>query len=717
MKNLIEFTNFQKRFFIIFFLFVSFSVYQIFSDSLSLLYKLEKNHTKKQESFLFIHSISLLTYDIQKLRGLCNIYKRSDKVDKELILQLQNNLNRKFKKVLIYYSYLNLNKELLLILEELDFIKINLDSISSDRLFYKYTLIIDRLMSLVSIISYNYDLDKYMNTVSKIFMEVLISEIPIILENFGKARGITAGNLVLNTSLIEKNSEISFYNKLIHIDIKRINQKLNNVLKFNSEYKKTLRKNISILEKNSLEFIQILNIQKNNNFSNEKNAYDFYISSTKIINEYISIYNNLFITFNKELNTEHERLKNNFYTKIIIEVIFLLIGIVLFILFYTSSLKYINRLKKAEKIKSEFLSNMSHEIRTPLNAIIGFIKLIKENKSDNNEEYINIVENSSEQLLFIINDILDLSKIENNKITLVKESFNTRIEFNLIKDIFLANVLKKDINLNIKIDDLVPEFIMSDKFRLKQIIINLLSNAIKFTNIKGEINLNISMLDDKLCISVEDNGIGIPRNKQKTIFESFSQVDDTITRKYGGTGLGLAICSKLVALFNSKLELESEVNKGSKFFFSISFENSFSIKESLSEDYLNDKYNGKVLLVEDNITNQFLMEITFNNLEINVKIVNDGLEALAAVKESSYDLIFMDENMPNMNGLEATKEIRLYEKNNSLKENIIIALTANAQEDDKNRFIKEGMNEYLSKPLDLKLLHTILSKYLEKKSD
>ena len=258
---------------------------------------------------------------------------------------------------------------------------------------------------------------------------------------------------------------------------------------------------------------------------------------------------------------------------------------------------------------------------------------------------------------------------------------------------------------------------MSDKFRLKQIIINLLSNAIKFTNIKGEINLNISMLDDKLCISVEDNGIGIPRNKQKTIFESFSQVDDTITRKYGGTGLGLAICSKLVALFNSKLELESEVNKGSKFFFSISFENSFSIKESLSEDYLNDKYNGKVLLVEDNITNQFLMEITFNNLEINVKIVNDGLEALAAVKESSYDLIFMDENMPNMNGLEATKEIRLYEKNNSLKENIIIALTANAQEDDKNRFIKEGMNEYLSKPLDLKLLHTILSKYLEKKSD
>ena len=225
------------------------------------------------------------------------------------------------------------------------------------------------------------------------------------------------------------------------------------------------------------------------------------------------------------------------------------------------------------------------------------------------------------------------------------------------------------------------------------------------------------MLADKLLISVEDNGIGIPKDKQKTIFESFSQVDDTTTRKYGGTGLGLAICSKLVSLFNSKLELESEINKGSKFFFSISFEKSFKIKENLSEDYLNDKYEGKVLLVEDNITNQFLMEITFNNLEIDVKIVNDGLEALEAVQESSYDLIFMDENMPNMNGIEATREIRLYEKNNSLKENIIVALTANAQEDDKSRFIKEGMNEYLSKPLDLKLLHIILSKYLERKSD
>lgn len=715
MTYLLKFTNFQKRFFTIFLIFISFSVYQIFSDSISHLYSLEQDHIQKEKSFRFIHSISLLTYDIQKIRGLSNIYKKSDKINESLILHLQNLLENKLDHVISIYKYIGLNKELELIKDELKYIKSNLNVFNSSRVFHKYTLIIDRLMSLITITSYTYNLDKNINLVSKIFMEILINEIPIILENFGKARGITAGNLAENRYIIDKNSEISFYNKLIQIDIKRINKKLKNLLKFDTKNKKILKKNILILEKNSFKFIKILDIQKNKEFVSSKNAYEFYLSSTNIIDQYISIYNHLFITFNKELNSEHKRLTNSYYSKITIEILFLIVGIILFILFYTSSFDYINRLKKAEKIKSDFLSNMSHEIRTPLNAIIGFIKLIKENKNGQSEEYLNIVENSSEQLLFIINDILDLSKIENNKIVLEKEVFNTREEFEIIKNLFIANALKKNIKLTLEIKNEVSDLIISDKFRLKQIITNLLSNAIKFTKENGEVKLIISILNNKLHFEVIDNGIGVPFDKQKTIFESFSQVDDSTTRKYGGTGLGLAICSKLVKLFGGKIELKSEKNKGSKFFFSIKYEKSSYIEKKLPEDYLNNKYFGKILLVEDNITNQFLMEVTFLNLELELDIVNDGLEAVKTIKESNYDLIFMDENMPNMNGLEATKEIIEYENNNSLIHTPIIALTANAQADDKLRFINAGMDEYMAKPLDMKVLHQILNKYLNKK--
>lgn len=715
MKILFKLTSFQKRFFLLFLIFVSFSLYQIFADSLSQIYKLKQNYALKKQSTVFIHDLSLLIFDIQKTRGLTNIYLNNKRLDNKLINIQHNLLIRRLNYIINKYEYLNTNKQLSLIQSELLFIKKNINIYSHQRIFYKYTLLIDSLMSLVNITSYNNDLHKDVNVVGKILMELLINEIPFTIENFGNARGITAGNLVQNQNTLTKISEISFYNKLIYLDMKKINIKLRNLVKFDNKFSSDLKKNIKILEQSSYDFITLLNMQNIKSKANIDDAYHFYQLSTNIIDRHISVYNKLFTVFEKVLENEYKNLTYKYITKTLIETIFLILAIIVFVLFYKSSLKYINRIKKAEKIKSDFLSNMSHEIRTPLNAIIGFIKLIKEKKDDKSDEYLDIVENSSKQLLFIINDILDLTKIEKNKVKLEISDFNAKKEFQLIKELFVANALSKKIDLKFNIANTIPMFIKSDIFRLKQIISNLLSNAIKFTPKNGEVILDISMFKNKIRISISDNGMGIPKNKQKIIFNSFSQVDEATTRKFGGTGLGLAICSKLVKLFDSKLILKSEENKGSTFYFDIELVKSDKKIENNEIKIESRKYFGKILLVEDNPTNQFLMEVTFDNLSLDVIIANDGIEAIEIFKKHNFDLIFMDENMPNMNGIEASKKIIEYEKENNLKHTNIVALTANAQKNDKNRFLNAGMNEYMAKPLDMDILYEVLDKYLKQR--
>ncbi len=383
---------------------------------------------------------------------------------------------------------------------------------------------------------------------------------------------------------------------------------------------------------------------------------------------------------------------------------------------YKDSLKHAKiQAEEAVRMKSEFLANMSHEIRTPLNAIIGFIDLLKEQEKDDEKlNYLNIVSRSSRSLVDIINDILDFSKIESGKLTIEKADFNSYEEFDMTKELFKAKADEKKINLHMIYNEL-PKYLKSDALRIKQIINNLLSNAIKFTPENKNIYISIKYQEKKLFVSVRDEGIGIKKDKLEHIFEAFSQEDLSTARKYGGTGLGLTISTRLVDLLGGKLKIISEVGIGTEFYFEIPIEIGESVKEDNKETLNLDNLKGvNILIVEDIKTNQKLMKVLLEKVEALADIANDGVEAVEKFSKNKYDCILMDENMPNMNGIEATECIISYEKENKLKHTPIIALTANAIKGDRDRFLAVGMDEYLSKPIDKDKLYEMISEFVQK---
>ena len=365
--------------------------------------------------------------------------------------------------------------------------------------------------------------------------------------------------------------------------------------------------------------------------------------------------------------------------------------------------------EKANNAKSEFLANMSHEIRTPLNAIMGFIELLKEKEEDKEKQkYLNIVNSSSKNLLELMNEILDFSKIESGKFEIDNNDFNTYEEFKVIKRLFKAKADEKNIHLSVSYNEL-PKYLNSDILRIKQVISNLISNAIKFTPKDKNIFLDIEYSNEKLNVFVKDEGIGISKEYQNNIFEAFTQEDSSTTRKYGGTGLGLTISHRIVKLLGGELKLKSEVDVGSEFYFSIPVELGKNIVKDEENEKIIDFNKKNILLVEDNMANQMFMKVILKKMNINFDIASDGLEAVEMFKQEKYDAILMDENMPNMGGIEATKHILEYEKENNIIHTPIIALTANALKGDRERFLSSGMDEYLTKPLDRKRLSKVLS--------
>lgn len=390
-----------------------------------------------------------------------------------------------------------------------------------------------------------------------------------------------------------------------------------------------------------------------------------------------------------------------------------------------------NIAQKANQVKSKFLANMSHEIRTPMNAILGFVEQLHKRESDEETlKILAVISNAGKSLLNIINDILDLSKIESGKMSIEHHPLDLIQELNEIKFLYSSIANEKNIHFSTEISDNVPECIYADQVRLKQVIYNLLSNAIKFTPSGGSIALNVDYDYDKnrLFCAVKDSGIGIAPENIAKIFHAFEQEDCTTTRKFGGTGLGLSISSQLVKLMKGKLQVESELGKGSVFYFSIkadtceknSLQNNDKVvaKESSlsqSKDILPKQKNQKhhALVVEDNKTNQMLLTMILDDLGLSYDIANDGVEAVDLHKQKHYDIIFMDENMPNMDGITATKHIRAFTKENQGSSiTPIIALTANALEGDKERFISAGMNYYISKPYSGKDISDVLKLYL-----
>jgi len=380
------------------------------------------------------------------------------------------------------------------------------------------------------------------------------------------------------------------------------------------------------------------------------------------------------------------------------------------------------KLEQNNKIKSQFLANMSHEIRTPLNAIVGFINIIKDDEKDQKKiEYFNIINASSQNLLEMINDILDFSKIENDEIVLDPIEIKLVEELHSIIDLFKFKIKEKELSFTVNIDSNLPKFILIDCLKLKQVLTNLLGNAVKFTENKRSITFTVKYDNCMLFFSIEDEGIGVPFEKQKMIFEPFLQADNSTTRKYGGTGLGLAISKKFVHSFGGELKIKSEEDMGSEFYFNIPvhvIDKPIETKlDNIDED--SKLVSSYVLLVEDNKANQMFMTVILNKLNLKYDIANDGIEAVDMFKKKKYDIVLMDENMPNLSGIEATKKILKYEKIRKLKHTPVIALTANALVGDRQRFLESGMDEYLSKPISKKDLSLMLKKFLvlhEKKS-
>jgi len=371
-------------------------------------------------------------------------------------------------------------------------------------------------------------------------------------------------------------------------------------------------------------------------------------------------------------------------------------------------------LELSSKYKSDFLANMSHEIRTPLNAIIGFIDLTKkQNKDPKIDEYMNVITNSSKNLLEIIEDILDFSKIENGKLAIDKINFNLKEELNAIIKLFELKCSDKNINLITEYNKNIPSNINADSLRIKQVLSNLLSNAIKFTNENKNIFVYINYNNSILYISVKDQGKGIHTDKLDHIFKSFNQEDNSTTRKFGGTGLGLSISKALTKLMGGDLEAKSKLGEGSEFSFFVPAPVAKDLNKEVEKTQTTNFNNKKVLVVEDNKSNQLLMQIILDEMEFEtIDIANDGLLGLEAFKNNDYDVILMDENMPNMNGIESTKLMIIHELENNLTHTPVIALTANAIKGDRNKFLAAGMDEYLSKPVDVKKLNTVLKKFL-----
>lgn len=368
-----------------------------------------------------------------------------------------------------------------------------------------------------------------------------------------------------------------------------------------------------------------------------------------------------------------------------------------------------DRAEQAMRAKSEFLSTMSHEIRTPLNAVIGFTQLLMDEKPrEDQEDHLQTLKFSAENLLHLINDILDYSKIEAGKVELEHTPFEIRRLLNGIRQSLFLKVEEKGIRFHLLVDEALPQFLVGDPVRLGQVISNLASNAVKFTQ-KGSVTLQVLIEEQNeqgyyLKFSVKDTGIGIDINSQEIIFESFAQASNSTTRQFGGTGLGLAISKRLVEIHGSRLELESELGKGSEFFFRINMPAGVGEEASLpqpNKPKAEDLSQLRLLIAEDNPVNVKILVKFLEKWNITrIEVAPNGKQAVEMALSKPFDLILMDLHMPVMNGIEATQIIRSQDK-----ETPIIALTADALPEAQIRVFEIGMDDFVTKPFNPNILY------------
>jgi signal transduction histidine kinase/ActR/RegA family two-component response regulator len=362
------------------------------------------------------------------------------------------------------------------------------------------------------------------------------------------------------------------------------------------------------------------------------------------------------------------------------------------------------RAEKASLAKAQFLSTITHELRTPLYAVTGLTHLLlEENPKPEQKDHLNSLKFSGEYLLSLINNILDLNKLEANKVEIEKTTFNLKKRINDVLIALRKTADDKRNELHFEYDESIPEKLIGDPLKLSQVLINLIGNSVKFTQ-NGDVFVRVKKIEEtnekvNLHIEIEDNGVGISSKKQKSIFETFSQGSLQINRKFGGSGLGLSIVKNLLELMNSKIQLESQLGKGSKFWFDISFE----ISEESQEEENTKKVvydvdyaaleNVSILVVEDNKINQMITKKILEKYKMVCKVADNGMDAIKMVKENNFEVILMDIHMPGISGIEATQKIREFDKDIP-----ILALTAVTIDENLDDFYKAGFNEIIPKP-------------------
>jgi len=461
---------------------------------------------------------------------------------------------------------------------------------------------------------------------------------------------------------------------------------------------------------------------------------EYYQAKHKIMNPIDEFMIMLDTRTTKILNEKQQQIDKNFMMFLTVALLLVVVNIVVFIMVRKSLQKQIESktkqlskksiellisekdkevLAQSEKIKMEFMANMSHELRTPLNAIIGFSGILsKKLLETGNKELALQISNSSKSLLNLINDILDLSKIQNSKFKIDLYEFNAYKELQELSYQFEGLTVKKTINYTITIDENLKKIFIGDYNRISQIILNIISNSVKFTPKDGEITLCAVYEDGHLIITISDNGIGMNKEVQNRIFEPFEQADGSTTRKYGGTGLGLNITQNLVDLMHGTIELKSEEEKGTTFKITLPLEKVSDASDEVlhQHEVEHEALNMHVLVAEDNKTNQMLIKMLLDEVEVTCDIANDGIEAIDIYNPKIHRILLMDENMPNMGGIEAMLQIR--EKFGNCC-SPIIALTANAMSGDKERFLKIGMDGYVAKPIDEDELYNTIRECLK----
>jgi signal transduction histidine kinase len=367
----------------------------------------------------------------------------------------------------------------------------------------------------------------------------------------------------------------------------------------------------------------------------------------------------------------------------------------------------------AGQAKSEFLANMSHEIRTPMNGIIGNLELLADSGiTEEQKEYVDTVRSCGEILLHLVNDILDLSKIESGKLVLEKTPFHLRELIGHSIAVVASQAASKGLVIEQIVDPQTPQTLVGDSQRLEQVLLNLLSNAVKFTQ-RGSIAVEVALLGQSpdyvdVSFAVRDTGIGIPPEVQKTIFDPFTQADTSTTRRYGGTGLGLTICRRLVEAMHGKLEVESLVGRGSTFRFNARFAPGTIMltTEPVPAGRVQPMRRMHILLAEDNAVSRELAVRLLQKMGHTVDIAATGKQAVMAVEKIEYDLVLMDCQMPEMDGFDATRAIRQLDRCRTVP---IIAMTANAMPEDKSRCLAAGMNDHLAKPVSAEQLQRLLA--------